>query len=211
MRSKSGGAICTDTTIWLYSEDVKGVYRLGMRRAPSNQASTVGGIVLVGLGVLFLLQQAVGFDIGHYGWPLFIILPGLGLLAGFAFGPRRSAGLAVPGCVLATLGIVLALQNAFNLWATWAYAWALLPAASGLGLFLQGERLGQPNVIRTGMYMFEFGLLGFVVFAAFFELLLDLNHFGGGPLRGMIVPAVFIVAGLYLMLRRPRSASGASS
>ena len=50
-----------------------------MRRAPSNQASTVGGIVLIGIGVLFLLQQSMGFDLGHYGWPLFIIVPGLAL------------------------------------------------------------------------------------------------------------------------------------
>ena len=56
----------------------------------SNQAATVGGIVLVGLGVVFLAQQAIGFDLGHYGWPIFVILPGLALLAAFALAPAIS-------------------------------------------------------------------------------------------------------------------------
>ena len=181
-----------------------------MERAPSNLAATIGGIVLVGLGIVFLLQQAIGFDVGHFGWPLFVILPGLALLAAYALGPRTAAGLAVPGCVVTTIGLMLAIQNTFNLWETWAYAWTLIPTAVGIGLTLQGERLSQPRVIRTGIYMVESGLLGFVVFATFFELILDLSHFGIGPLRGTLGPAVLILAGLYLLLRRrPRPVSGA--
>jgi hypothetical protein len=181
-----------------------------MERAPSNQAATIGGIVLVGLGIVFLLQQAIGFDIGHFGWPLFVILPGLALLAAFALGPRGASGLAVPGCVVTTIGLMLAIQNTFNMWETWAYAWTLIPTAVGIGLTLQGHRLGQPRVVRTGIYMVEGGLLGFVVFATFFELILDLSHFGLSQLRGTLGPAVLILAGLYLLLRRrERPVSGA--
>jgi hypothetical protein len=181
-----------------------------MERSSSNQAATVGGVVLVGLGLLFLVQQVVGFDIGHFGWPLVVLVPGLAFLAGYALGPRGSAGMAVPGCVLTTTGLILAIQNTFNLWATWAYAWGLVVSAVGLGLTLQAERLGQPRAARTGLYMFESGLLAFVVFATVFELILDISHFGLGPLRGTLGPAVLILAGLYLLLRRrPRPASGA--
>jgi hypothetical protein len=185
------------------------VYLVTMERSSSNQAATVGGIVLVGLGILFLVQQVVGFDIGHFGWPLFVLLPGLAFLAAYALGPRGAAGMAVPGCVLTTIGLIFAIQNTFNLWATWAYAWTLIIAAVGLGLTLQSERLGQPRAARTGIYMVESGLLGFVVFATLFELILDISHFGLGPLRGTLGPAVLILAGLYLLLRRrPRPASG---
>lgn len=161
--------------------------------------------MLVGLGVLFLAQQLVGFDLGHFGWPLFIILPGLAMLAAFALGPRGAAGLAVPGCVVTTVGLLLAIQNTFGLWATWAYVWTLIVASVGLGLWLQGLRLGQPRAARTGIYLFEGGLLGFVVCATFFELILDLNHFGFGALRGTLGPAVLILAGLYLLMRRGRA------
>jgi hypothetical protein len=79
-------------------------------------------VVLVGLGVLFLFQQAVGVEIGQYAWPLFVIFPGLAFLAAFALGPRSAAGLAIPGCVVTTVGLILAVQNTFNVWETWAYA-----------------------------------------------------------------------------------------
>ena len=74
--------------------------------------------MLVGLGILFLVQQSLGFDLGQFGWPLVIILPGLAFLAAYALGPRGTAGMAVPGCVLTTIGLILAIQNTFNLWAT---------------------------------------------------------------------------------------------
>jgi hypothetical protein len=181
-----------------------------MERSAPNQAATVGGVVLVGIGVLFLVQQALGIDVGHYGWPLFVILPGLGFLIAFAIGPRAAAGLAIPGCVITTIGLILAIQNTLDVWQTWAYAWALIPTAVGLGLRLQGERLQQPRAIETGTRMIEGGLIAFVVFAAFFELILNLSHFGGGALRGTVGPAILILVGIYLLMRRrPASASGA--
>src|SRR5438874_105871 len=87
---------------------------------------------------------------------------------------------------------------------------AVASCAMGTGVWLQGARLGQPRVVRTGIYMVEGGLLGFVVFATFFELILDLSHFGLSQLRGTLGPAVLILAGLYLLLRRrERPVSGA--
>lgn len=170
--------------------------------ASPDQAARVGGVVLVGLGLLFLVQQAFGFDVGHYGWPLFIILPGLAMLGAFALSGRGASGLAVPGCVVTTVGLILAIQNTFGVWETWAYVWALIPAAVGLGLRLQGERLGQPRPIEVGTRMLEGGLLGFVVFAVFFELILDISHLGANAARSIVGPAVLILAGLYLLLRR---------
>jgi hypothetical protein len=169
----------------------------------------VGGIVLVGLGVLFLAQQAIGFDLGHFGWPAFVLVPGLAMLAAYALGPRGAAGLAVPGCVVTTIGLILAVQNTFGVWQSWAYAWGLIVAAVGLGLRLQGQRLEQQRAVEVGTRLLEGGLLAFVVFGVFFELILDISHFGGGALRGTVGPAMFILAGLYLLLRRrPRRASG---
>jgi hypothetical protein len=174
-----------------------------MRRAPANdQMATIGGVVLVALGVLFLVQQAFGFDLGRFGWPLFVLVPGLAFLAAFALGPRSAGGLAVPGCVLTTIGLILAVQNTFHLWQTWAYAWALIPASVGLGLRLQGERMAQPRAVEVGTRMLEGFLLAFVVFGVFFELIIDLSHFGGGALRGTLGPAILILAGIYLLLRR---------
>jgi hypothetical protein len=173
-----------------------------MKRRGPDQAATIGGVVLVGLGLLFLLEQSFGVDIGHFTWPLFVILPGLGMLVAFALAPRSAAGLAIPGCVVTTIGLILGVQNTFGLWQTWAYAWTLIPAAVGLGLRLQSEQLGQPRAMQVGTRMFEFSLLAFVVLFIFFEFILDLSHFTGGVLRSTIGPAVLILAGIYLLMRR---------
>jgi hypothetical protein len=176
-------------------------YTLGVRRQP-DQAATIGGVVLVGIGLLFLIQQTLGIDIGHFGWPLFVILPGLGMLVAFALGPRSAAGLAIPGCVVTTVGLILAIQNTFNVWQSWAYAWALIPAAVGLGLRLQSEQLGQPRAAQVGTRMLEGSLLAFVVFVVFFEFFLDLSHVANGVLRSTVAPALLILAGIYLLMRR---------
>jgi hypothetical protein len=178
-----------------------------MERRGADQAATVGGIVLVGLGVLFLAQQSLGVDIGRFAWPLFILIPGFALLIGFAVGPRSAAGLAIPGCVVTTVGMILAIQNTFGLWQTWAYAWTLIPASVGLGLRLQSERLGQPRPMQVGTRMFEWSLLAFVVLFVFFELILNLSNFTSGALRTMVGPAVLILAGIYLLMRRRPSAA----
>ena len=172
------------------------------RSGQRDQMATVGGVVLVGLGVLFLVQQAFGIDVGHYGWPIFVILPGLAFLAAFALAPRGAAGLAIPGCVITTTGLILAVQNTLNVYETWAYAWALIPASVGLGVRLMGERIGSQRQIEAGTRMFEGFLLAFVVFAVFFELILDLSHFGGGALRATVGPAILILVGIYLLMRR---------
>ena len=176
-----------------------------MERSPrsgQDNIATVGGVVLVGLGLLFLVQQALGVDIGHFGWPLFVILPGLALLVAFAVGPRTAAGLAIPGCVITTVGLILAVDNTFDTWQTWAYAWALIPASVGLGLRLQSERLDQPRAMEAGTRMLEGFLLAFVVLAVFFELILNLSHVASGALRTFVGPALLILAGIYLLMRR---------
>jgi hypothetical protein len=178
-----------------------------MERRGTDQVATVGGIVLVGLGVLFLVQQGLGIDIGQYAWPLFVLLPGFALLIAFAVGPRSAAGLAIPGCVVTTVGLILAIQNTFDLWQTWAYVWTLIPAAVGLGLRLQSERLGQQRPMQVGTRIFEGSLLAFVVLFVFFELILNLSHFTNGVARTLVGPAVLILAGIYLLMRRrPREA-----
>jgi hypothetical protein len=113
--------------------------------------------------------------------------------------------LAIPGCVITTVGLILAIQNTFDLWQTWAYAWALVPASVGLGLRLQSERLGQPRAMQVGTHLFEGFLVAFGVLFVFFELVLNLSNFTSGVLRTMVGPAVLILAGIYLLMRhRPR-------
>ena len=64
-----------------------------------------------------------------------IVVPGVALLiASFAVPPRGGLGLAIPGAIIATVGLILWFQSAYDAYATWVYAWALVaPTAPGVG------------------------------------------------------------------------------
>lgn len=128
-------------------------------------------------GVLFLAERLFDIDLGHYGWPLFVIVPGVLLfLASLAAPPRQGVGLAVAGAITIVVGLILAVQNAADLWATWAYVWPLVaPGGSGLGMALYGLIRGQPDFVGLGVRQVGAGLGLFVAFGLFFEGVIGLS------------------------------------
>src|SRR5258708_2144951 len=106
-------------------------------RAAGPSSGLALGLVLVVVGVFFLIMRLFEIDLSTYGWPLYVIIPGLTLLiVGFV---TLGTGALVPGGIVTVTGLILAAQNATGDWASWAYAWTLVvPGAAGLGLFMQG-------------------------------------------------------------------------
>jgi hypothetical protein len=94
--------------------------------------TALGGLLLL-LGIVVLLGQAVDLEVGGVGWPFFVIVPGLGLLGlGLAAAGRVGEVLATVGGVVTMAGLVLLVQNATDAFETWAYAWTLVVLV-GLG------------------------------------------------------------------------------
>jgi hypothetical protein len=161
------------------------------------------GIVLIALGALFLVQQVTGFDVWHWSWPLIIVGCGVLLFVSMLAGGRGASSLAIPASIVTTVGLILLVQNTFNLWQTWAYAWALIfPTAIGLGTWLMGWWSGDPERERVGRRMAEVGAVTFLGFAAFFELVLDLSGFWRQGLSGVVFAVLLILLGAYLLVRR---------
>ena len=175
-----------------------------------RQSSGVGlGVVLVLLGGLFLLQQITGFDLWHWTWPFIVIAAGALLFAGMLLGGKSSGGLAIPASITTTTGLILLYQNTFNTWQTWAYTWTLIfPTAVGLGTWLMGWWTDQPQSRQDGRRMAEIGVVLFLGFAAFFELVLNLSGFVGRGFGGTAVSVIVILAGVYLLVRRGELTSG---
>jgi hypothetical protein len=159
------------------------------------------GAILVVLGLLFLAERVVGFDVGQYGWPLFVIVPGVLLfLSSFAAPPREGQGLAVAGAITTVVGLILAVQNVTDRYSTWAYAWALVaPGGSGLGMALYGFGRGMPELVREGLRSLGAGLGLFVAFGLFFEGVIGLS---GEPflVGSDVLPLALIGAGGLLLL-----------
>jgi hypothetical protein len=164
------------------------------------------GVLLVALGMIFLaaifVPQGFVTSLSQLGWPLLIVIPGITLLV-LGLTGSGVQGLCIPGAVLTILGIVLAVQNAFDLYPTWAYAWALIaPGGVGLGMWLQGTVAASPGLRANGLRLMATGALLFLGFGAFFEGLLHISGRDFGVVGQAFLPVVLILFGVLLLARR---------
>jgi hypothetical protein len=153
------------------------------RAARTSIVKLVIGLALVGLGVLALLGQALDSVFNINIW----------------HGGRSTGGLAVPGSILSTIGVILFYQNLFDRFETWSYAWALILVAIGVGAMIHGSWSSSPTAWANGQRMAKFGLLLFLAFGVFFELIIGISGFRGGA---FVWPLLLIGFGVYLVLRQ---------
>jgi hypothetical protein len=147
----------------------------------SNMVGTLMGAILILLGIAFLIVRFIlsilDFNLGYYAWPFFIIIPGM-LMFLVAFMLERQAGvtLAMFGGMVTMTGGILMIQNIFDLYASWAYAWALIaPTSMGLAKLLYGALHGLGDEVKIGLTMSGIGVAIFLVAGAFFELIIGIN------------------------------------
>jgi hypothetical protein len=174
----------------------------GGRRWLGGEAAL--GAVLLVLGTLVLVGQALELDMGRVGWPFFVIVPGFGLLGlGLAGSGRLGEVLAVAGGVVTMAGLVLLVQNATDRFDTWAYAWALVVVAgAGIGRWLVGVTRGRRDLAASGGWLIAAGLGAFLVFAVFFEVVIGIGGRGDGATGRYVLAVLLILAGLVLLGRR---------
>ena len=159
-----------------------------------RSSGMVWALALILLGVVLLVVQLVpGLSVwvgGERGWPLLVVGVGaLLLVIGLAAG---APGMAVPACIVGGVGALLYWQNLTGNWASWAYAWTLIPGFVGVGLVLSGLLEGRWRQVRAGLWQVLVSLILFGIFASFL---------GGPALVGQYWPALLIVLGLLLMVR----------
>lgn len=175
-----------------------------------DRGALYAGIMLIVLGGLFLLAQLGGVLLAPVGirlgwaqmWPFFILYVGLAFWAPILVwweDRARIAGLAIPGTIITTNGLILLYQNLSGDWASWSYLWALEPLAVGVGLlmlYLLGTR--EEGVLGGAGIVGGIGLVFFVIFASAF----------GGWIR-LLGPVALILTGILVMVRgiREREAS----
>ncbi len=159
------------------------------------------GLVLIVTGGLFLADQFIAVDIMAFFWPLLIIFLGVTFFFGMVVAGKRGAGLAIPGTVITTIGLLLFIQNTFKIWVTWAYAWGLLISAVGLGLLIMNFYLKKLNLRRIAGLLIGIGLLLFVIFGVLFEVILDIS--GTDLNSGLFLGGGLVALGLFVIFSRP--------
>lgn len=166
-----------------------------------NVGSLVGGALLIIFGVLALFGQLFrNLNFWETFWPFIIIGFGLLFFVGMFAGGRSVSGLAIPGSIFTTIGLMLFYQNFTNHWESWAYGWTVILMSVGVGIFIMGIWGQNPSQRTAGLGVLRIGVILFIVFGAFFELIFTAGRPFG--LRSMIFPAGLILLGLYLILSR---------
>ncbi len=177
-------------------------------RATGPSSGLALGLVLVVVGVFFLIMRLFEIDLSTYGWPLYVIIPGLTLLIVGFFS--LGTGALVPGGIVTVTGLILAAQNATGDWASWAYAWTLVvPGGAGLGLFLQGLRVHDSKQMRLGRNLMFWSALMFMIGFVIFESIFNISGQDFGIVSRAALPVLLIIIGVTLLARsvqRGRSA-----
>ena len=155
-----------------------------LRSGAQGNSGVVLGALLILAGMFYLLFNVGPVDVGPYEWPLFVIVPGLALI----------------GSLVLVTGLILAVQNALGVWATWSYAWPLVfPGAVGLGVAIIGAERRDRNRVERGLWMVATGITLATIFGIFFEGLLHVSGVALAPAFGIVMPVFLIAFGFALL------------
>jgi hypothetical protein len=123
-----------------------------------------GGIAIL-LGVLVIVGSFLPPGSRLVSWPLIVIGVGAAFLLSGA--GTSAVGLVIPGAIVLGIGCLLYVQNLTGWWESWAFAWALIPGFTGIGLY-GFDRLtkASPGVRTTAHVLAIVSAVLFLVFAA---------------------------------------------
>ena len=166
-----------------------------------NVGSLVGGALLIIFGALALVGQLFrNLDFWGTFWPFIIIGFGLLFFVGMFAGGRSVSGLAIPGSIITIIGLMLFYQNISGHWESWSYGWTVILMSVGVGIYIMGMWGQNSSQRAAGLGVLRIGVILFIVFGAFFELIFTAGRPFG--LRSVIFPVGLILLGAYLILSR---------
>ncbi len=166
-----------------------------------NSGLLVAGAVLIAIGLLSLLGQLFrGFQFWGFIWPLIIVAIGGLFFVWMLAGGKSMAGLAIPGTIIAGIGLMMFFQNLLNHWESWAYGWTIILFLVGLGIYIMGLYSQDAGRRQAGVRVMKIGAILFVIFGAFFELIIfGIQRHG---FQSYIFPVLLVLLGVYLVISR---------
>lgn len=166
-----------------------------MQTNRSNAGALVGGAVLIAFGLLALAGQVFrSFNWGAL-WPFIIIAIGAVFFVAMFAGGKQTSGFAIPGSIIGGIGLILLFQNITNHWESMSYFWTLIILFVGIGIYIMGWYGGDANQRKSGMGVMKVGLILFIIFGAFFELIFS-------SFNNLLFPILLILLGGYLIVTR---------
>jgi len=157
-----------------------------------NRASIAAALILIAVGGWFLAVELFppvkSFAYGSATWPIPII--GIGALLALVGLLTWVPGMLIPACIVSGIGGLLYWQNATGEWATWVFAWTLIPGFVGIGLVLFGLLSRRRGALIGGGWVIFNSLVLFAVFGSFL---------GGLRIVTLFWPVLVITLGIVLI------------
>jgi hypothetical protein len=166
-----------------------------MQTNRSNAGALIGGAVLIAFGLLSLAGQVFRNLNWGFFWPFIVIGFGALFFVAMFAGGKQTAGFAVPGSIVGGVGLVLLFQNITSHWESMSYFWTWIIMFVGAGIYIMGVYGGDANHKKSGMGVMKVGLILFIIFGTFFEMIF--SGFGN-----TLFPILLILLGGYLILNR---------
>jgi hypothetical protein len=166
-----------------------------MQTNRSNAGALIGGAVLIAFGLLALAGQVFRGVNWGFLWPFIIIAIGALFFVAMFAGGKQTAGFAIPGSIVGGIGLVLLFQNITKHWESMSYFWTLIIMFVGAGIYIMGWYGGDANQKKSGLGVMKVGLILFIIFGAFFELIFS-------SFNNLLFPILLILLGAYLILSR---------
>jgi hypothetical protein len=165
--------------------------------------SILGGILVI-IGALLLVAKymfnssflSLGPD--DY-WPMIVLMIGVGFELAY-FVPLKAPGLLVPGGILTTCGFLFFFETMTN-WHFAAYTWPVYILSVAIGLFQLYLYSGKPRGLLVAI-----GISGGIAAASL--LIILFRVFLGVVDITLVIPAVLVLGGLFLLFGRSSSKTG---
>ena len=166
-----------------------------MQTNRSNAGALVGGAVMIAFGLLALAGQVFRDVNWGFLWPFIIIAIGAVFFVAMFAGGKQTAAFAIPGSIIGGVGLVLLFQNLTHHWESMSYFWTLIVMFVGTGMYVMGWHSGDATQKQSGARVMKIGLILFVIFGAFFEMIFS-------SFNNMLFPVLLIALGAYLVVTR---------
>src|SRR6185436_5374023 len=166
-----------------------------MQTNRSNPGALIGGAILIAFGLLSLAGQVFSSVNWDLLWPFIVIGMGALFFAAMFAGGKQAAALAIPGSIVGGVGLVSLFQNLTHHWVSMFYFWTLIITFVGVGIYMMGLYGGDSTQKHAGSRVIRAGVIMFVIFGTFFEMLFS-------SFSNMLFPVLLIVFGAYLVVTR---------
>jgi len=166
-----------------------------------NITAVIIGVVLVVIGIFSLFGRYFTFLNMDYLWPIIVVAVGAAFFVAMMLGDKSRGGLAVPGSILVTIGLILFVMNLTDTWEAWSYCWALIVCASGIGTWINGQWSDQPELKKRGFATLRTGLILFIIFGVIMEFIFSIS--GGAHWGSLLLWSILLtIVGAYLLVTR---------